>query len=97
MFDPLSKADVRDILHIQMDELSHRLSENGITVTFTKAFEDYMVEAGYDPAYGARPVKRVMQRDLVNLLAKAVLDGSIHRDSVVEVDASGGGIVLRNA
>ena len=97
MFDPLSKADVRDILHIQMDELSRRLSENGITVTFTKAFEDYMVEAGYDPAYGARPVKRVMQRDLVNLLAKAVLDGSIHRDSVVEVDASGGGIVLRNA
>ena len=97
MFDPLSKADIREILHIQMEELRKKLSENGITITFTKDFEDHMVETGYDPAYGARPVKRVMQRELVNLLAKAVLDGSIRKDSVIEVDQAGGGIVLRNA
>ena len=96
MFDPLSKADVRDILHIQMKELTDRLAANGITVSFTKAFEDHMVETGYDPAYGARPVKRVMQRELVNLLAKAVLDGSVKRDSVIQVDARGGEVVLRN-
>ena len=96
MFDPLSKADVRDILHIQMDELTRRLAENGITITFTKAFEDYMVESGYDPAYGARPVKRVMQRELINLLAKSVLDGTVRKDSVIEVDQAGGQTLLRN-
>ena len=96
MFDPLSRADVREILHIQMAELEKRLSENGITVTFTQAFEDYMVDGGYDPAYGARPVKRILQRELVNLLAKAILDGSIRKDSVIEVDQAGGRILLRN-
>ena len=96
MFDPLSKADIRDILHIQMDDLRHKLSENGITVEFTPAFEDYMVEHGYEPSYGARPIKRLMQRELVNLLAKAILDGTVHRDSVITVDVAGGQILLRN-
>ena len=96
MFDPLSKADIRDILHIQMEDLRHKLSENGITVAFTPAFEDYMVEHGYDPAYGARPIKRLMQRELVNLLAKAILDGTVHKDSVIKVDAAGGQVLLRN-
>ena len=96
MFDPLSKADIREILHIQMEDLRRRLSESGISIHFTRAFEDHMVETGYDPAYGARPVKRVMQRELVNQLAKAVLDGTVRKDSVIEVDHSGGGIILRN-
>ena len=55
-----------------------------------------MTDAGYDPSYGARPVKRVMQRELVNLLAKSVLDGTIRKDSTVKVDAAGGRIVLSN-
>ena len=96
MFDPLSKADIRDILHIQMEDLRHKLSENGISIDFTPAFEDYMVEHGYDPSYGARPVKRLMQRELVNLLAKSILDGTVHRDSTIKVDSAGGQIVLRN-
>ena len=96
MFDPLSKADIRDILHIQMDELRKKLSENEITVNFTPAFEDYMVEHGYDPAYGARPIKRLMQRELVNQLAKAILDGTVRRDSTIQVDAAGGQVLLRN-
>ena len=97
MFDPLSKADIRDILHIQMEDLRKKLSENGITIEFTPAFEDWMVEHGYDPAYGARPVKRLMQRELVNLLAKAILDGSVTRDSVITVDIAAGAVVVRNA
>ena len=55
-----------------------------------------MTEKGYDPAYGARPVKRLMQRELVNLIAKAVLDGSVHKESVIEVDVRDGQIVVRN-
>ena len=97
MFDPLSKADIRDILHIQMEDLRRKLDENGITIAFTPAFEDHMVEHGYDPAYGARPVKRLMQRELVNLLAKSILDGSVRRDSAITVDAAGGEIVIRNS
>ena len=96
MFDPLTKADIRDILHIQESALQARLSQNDITVEFSPAFEDYMTEHGYDPAYGARPVKRLMQRELVNLLAKSILDGSIHKDSAVQVDVSGGEVVVRN-
>ena len=96
-FNPLTRDDIREILHIQMEDLRRKLSDSNISIRFTPAFEDYMVEAGYDPAYGARPLKRVLQRDLVNLLAKAILDGTIHRESAIEVDASGGEIVLRNA
>ena len=97
MFDPLTKADIRDILHIQMEDLRKKLAENDVEIAFTPAFEDLMVEKGYDPVYGARPVKRVMQRELTNLLAKAILDGSVRKDSRITVDASGGEIVLRNA
>ncbi|MBR1782541.1 MAG: AAA family ATPase [Bacteroidales bacterium] len=96
MFDPLTKADIRDILHIQEEELSRRLADNGITLEFTPAFEDHMVEHGYDPAYGARPVKRLIQRELTNLLAQKILEGSIRKDSVVKVDVAGGEVSLRN-
>ena len=96
MFDPLTQNDIRDILHIQMKQLQNRLSEEGVTIEFTKAFEDHMVTGGYDPAYGARPIKRLMQRELVNQLAKAILAGTVHKDSVIEVDVAGGQIVLND-
>ena len=96
MFDPLTKADIRDILHIQEEELQRKLAESGVTLAFTPAFEDHMVEHGYDPSYGARPVKRLMQRELVNLLAKNILEGTIHKDSTVTVDVTGGEVVVRN-
>lgn len=94
MFEPLSQTDIRDILRMQMADLQHRLSENGVTVTFSKEFEDYMSTKGYEPAYGARPIKRLMQKELVNLLAKSILDGRVHRDSVILVDVSDGQIVV---
>ena len=96
MFEPLTKNDIRDILHIQMKQLQSKLSEDGVEISFTPAFEDYMTDMGYDPAFGARPIKRVMQRELVKQLAKAILDGTVHRDSVIEADVAGGEIVLKN-
>ena len=96
MFDPLTQNDIREILHIQMRQLQNRLADEGVTIEFTKAFEDHMVTTGYDSAYGARPIKRLMQRELVNQLAKAILSGTVHKDSVIEVDAVGGQIVLNN-
>lgn len=96
MFDPLTKADIREILHIQMAALKKRLAEDNIELSFTKRFEDYMTEKGYEPAYGARPVKRVMQRELINQLAKSILEGRINKDSAIEVDAVGMEVVFRN-
>lgn len=94
MFEPLSQTDIREILHLQMAALREKLSESGVVISFTKRFEDYMTEKGFEPAYGARPVKRLMQRELVNLLAKAILDGSVHKESEISVDVDGGQIKL---
>ena len=94
MFEPLSQADIRDILKMQIAALQAKLSENGVTVTFSQEFEDYMSTKGYEPAYGARPIKRLMQKELVNLLAKSILDGHVHRNSVILVDVKDGQIVM---
>ena len=96
MFEPLTRKDIREILHLQMNDLKEKLAGNGVTITFTGAFEDYMTDKGYDPAYGARPIKRLMQRELVNLIAKSILDGSVHKESVIEVDVKDGSIVVRD-
>ena len=95
MFEPLSQSDIRDILRMQMADLREKLSENGVNITFTREFEDYMSTKGYEPAYGARPIKRLMQKELVNLLAKAILDGHVRRDSVITVDVQDGQIIIR--
>ena len=94
MFEPLSQSDIRDILKMQMVDLKEKLGENGVTISFTKDFEDYMCTKGYEPAYGARPIKRLMQKELVNLLAKAILDGSVSRASIINIDVTDGKIVI---
>jgi len=95
-FDSLTKDDIRDILKMQEADLQKKLSDSGVSLDFTPEFENYMVEHGYDPTYGARPVKRLMQKELVNLLAKSILDGTVHRDSLIVVDAIGNEVRLRN-
>ena len=95
MFEPLSQADIRDILKMQMRDLQEKLSENGVTLEFTQEFEDYMSTKGYEPAYGARPIKRLMQKELVNLLAKSILDGHVRRDSAIKVDIHDGQIIFK--
>ena len=94
MFEPLSQTDIREILRIQIRDLQSKLSENGVTIEFTQEFEDYMSTKGYEPAYGARPVKRLMQKELVNLLAKSILDGHVRRDSAILIDVKDGQILI---
>lgn len=93
-FQQLTKDDIREILHLQMDALRRKLDENGVVIKFTEAFEDYMTTEGYDPAYGARPIKRLMQRELVNLIAKAILEGKVTRGSTVSVDVKDGQVII---
>ena len=97
MFEPLSQRDIREILKMQIRELQTKLGENGVTVEFTEEFEDYMSTKGYEPQYGARPIKRLMQKELINILAKSILDGSVRRDSIIVVDVKDGAIIVRDA
>jgi len=94
MFEPLSQNDIREILRMQMRDLQAKLSENGVTVEFTAEFEDYMSTKGYEPAYGARPIKRLMQKELINILAKSILDGHVRRDSVIMIGVQDGQITV---
>ena len=96
MFEPLSQTDIREILRMQIRDLQSKLSENGVTIEFTPEFEDYMSTKGYEPAYGARPIKRLMQKELINILAKSILDGHVRRDSVILIDVKDGQIVVRD-
>ena len=96
VFDALTKDDIREIVHIQMGILQRKLEDENVRLTYTRAFEDDMVENGYDPVFGARPVKRLIQRELVNKLAREILEGKIRKDSAIEVDCSDGQTVLRN-
>lgn len=96
-FDPLSKDNIREIVRIQMDILRKKLEDDNVQLSFTKAFEDDMVENGYDPEYGARPVKRLIQRELVNQLAKEILEGKIRKDSKIVVDCKDSETILRNS
>lgn len=93
-FQQLTKDDIREILHLQMDALRRKLDENGVGIKFTEAFEDYMTTEGYDPAYGARPIKRLMQRELVNLIAKAILEGSVTKGTTIVVDVCDGQVTI---
>ena len=94
MFEPLSQTDIRDILKMQIAGLQEKLAENGVRISFSQEFEDYMSTKGYEPAYGARPIKRLMQKELVNLLAKSILDGHVSRDSEILVDVRDGQIKI---
>ena len=96
VFGSLTKDDIREIVRMQMNMLRKKLADDNVMLNYTDAFEDDMVANGYDPVYGARPVKRLIQRELVNKLAREILEGRIHKDSVIEIDCIDGETVLRN-
>ena len=93
-FDALSKEDIRQIVRIQMSLLQKKLEEDDVALEYTPAFEEWAVINGYDPDFGARPVKRLIQRELVNRLAKEILEGNIHKNSSIVVSAGPGGLII---
>ena len=96
VFDVLTPENIRKIVHIQMNLLKAKLEDENVRLEYTKAFEDAMVRDGYDPAFGARPVKRIIQRELVNMLAREILEGKVRKDSAIIVDYADGKTLLRN-
>ena len=94
MFEPLTSKDIRDILMLQIRQIQGMLSEKGINLTFTPAALDYLASKGYDPAYGARPIKRLLQKELINELATQIIGGNISAENDVKVDCSNGKLVF---
>ena len=93
-FHELTPEDIRKILLLQTGQLKEKMAAMGITLRFSEEFIDYLSDKGYDPAYGARPVKRVLQRELVDVLARGLLDGTISKDSAVTATYEGGELKL---
>jgi ATP-dependent Clp protease ATP-binding subunit ClpB len=96
MFQPLLKPEIKGIIRIQLDNLSKVLAKNGIDLRFTDYTLEYLAENGYDAQYGARPLKRLIQKEIVNPLSKKILAGSIDHNHPVLVDVFDGVVVFRN-
>ena len=96
MFTPLTNANIAQIVGLQLKSVTKMLFQQGITMDATPEAVAYLSEKGYDPQFGARPVKRVIQRDFLNQLSKEILAGTITTDSIVLIDAFDGKLVFRN-
>jgi ATP-dependent Clp protease ATP-binding subunit ClpB len=95
MFTPLTMGNVRQIVQIQLDALKHKLKEMELTLFVTKDAFDHIAEVGYDPFFGARPIKRVIQKQVLNELSKALLSGTIDRTRNIVMDVFDGKMVFR--
>lgn len=97
MFSPLDKSEIRKIVKIQIDSISRRLEQNDVKLELTDAALDFIAEEGYDPQFGARPVKRVIQNHLLNELSKALIAQSIDKSKPIKVDSDGSTLSFINA
>ncbi|MBR9757069.1 MAG: ATP-dependent chaperone ClpB [Algicola sp.] len=96
MFTPLTKENIKDIVGLQLKGLTKMIAKQGITFDATPEAIAYLAEKGYNPEYGARPVKRVIQKEVLNALSKELLSGSITTDSIILLDAFDDKLVFRN-
>lgn len=96
MFTPLDRDDIKKVVRLQLEQLKKMLSEQHITIDATEEAIAYLAEKGFDPQYGARPIKRIIQREVLNNLSREILKGSIHPESIVLIDSFEDGLVFRN-
>jgi len=96
MFTPLSKSDIKEIVGLQIDQLKKRLFDQNITLDATEEAIVYLSKKGYDPQYGARPIKRLIQKEVLNKLSKELLKGTIKNESIILLDSFDDQLVFRN-
>ena len=96
MFEPLTRSDIERIVDIQMQIVRRMLASNGVELEYTPAAREWIATAGFDPLYGARPVKRTIQRSIVNDLSKRILAGEVDRNRPISIDAGAGGLTFSN-
>jgi ATP-dependent Clp protease ATP-binding subunit ClpB len=96
MFTPLSKAETRRIVDLQIDSIYKMLKNSGVELRVTEDARDFIAEEGYDPQFGARPIKRVIQRYLLNDLSKSLLAQTVDKEKPIVVDKKDGSLVFSN-
>ena len=96
LFQPLLKSEIKGIIRIQLQNLQRLVAKNGINLQFSDYALDYLAENGFDPQFGARPLKRLIQKEIVNQLSKKILSGDVDRTVPVLVDVFDGVVVFRN-
>ena len=96
MFQPLLKKEIRSIVNIQLNSLKNLIAQSGIRLEFTDYALDFLAEQGFDPQFGARPLKRLIQKEIVNKLSKRILAGDIQKDQPVLIDVFDNSVVFRN-
>jgi ATP-dependent Clp protease ATP-binding subunit ClpB len=96
MFQPLLLNDIKEIIRIQLNDLKEQLAGSGVILEFTDYALEYLAENGFDPQFGARPLKRLIQKQIVNQLSKKLLSGTIDKSKPVLVDVFDGMVVFRN-
>ena len=97
VFDPLGRDEIGQIVDIQLRGLQRRLAERGLTIELTDDARSYLANKGYEPAFGARPLKRLIQREIQDPLAMKLLAGEIRDGATVTIDASPDGLVFAGA
>jgi ATP-dependent Clp protease ATP-binding subunit ClpB len=95
VFRALTEAELEKIVEIQLNGLRTRLAERRITLEVTEAARAYLARAGYDPVFGARPLKRVIQREVETPIARLIVSGKVRDGATVRVDAAGDGLVVQ--
>jgi len=96
IFDRLTDEDLTHIVEIQLTRLMKRLAQQKLTVTLTDAAKRHLASEGFDPVYGARPLKRVIQRELLDPLSMQLLEGKFKEGGTISVDAQDGGLMFRS-
>ena len=96
MFTPLNEEEIRKIVIVQLNSVKKMLAQNGIALEFTDAALAFISDKGFDPQFGARPVKRVIQKYVLNELSKELLGGKINKDRPITIDSNGAGLVFKN-
>ena len=96
LFHPLMKKEIKGIIRIQLQQLQKQLLAQGIDLQFTDYALDYLVQRGFDPQYGARPLKRLIQKDIINMLSRKIIGGEIDKAKPVLIDVFDGVVVMRN-
>ncbi len=96
VFNPLGKEQVKSIVHLQLETLRVRLEKKGITLSWTGDVEDYIAEVGFDPDFGARPIRRAVQNEIENELSRSILSGQVRKNGLINVTLKDGKIAIEN-
>jgi len=96
IFNPLGKEQVESIVHLQLETLAGRLEKKGITLSWTGEVEEYIASVGFDPDYGARPVRRAIQNEIENTLSRSILSGAVKKNGLVNITLKDGRIAVEN-